>query len=54
MLLLPSPTLASEAIRLSYCRRDANIFHSGLAWHTEEATLRQKFEEFGAVEEAVC
>jgi hypothetical protein len=26
---------------------------SGLAWHTEEATLRQKFEEFGAVEEAV-
>ncbi len=31
-----------------------NIFlSSGLAWHTEEATLRQKFEEFGAVEEAV-
>ena len=27
---------------------------SGLAWHTEEATLRQKFEEFGPVEEAVC
>lgn len=26
---------------------------SGLAWHTEEATLRQKFEEFGVVEEAV-
>ncbi|KHO00093.1 cold response protein 2 [Metarhizium album ARSEF 1941] len=26
---------------------------SGLAWHTETATLRQKFEEFGAVEEAV-
>ncbi|KAF5974147.1 glycine-rich RNA-binding protein [Fusarium bulbicola] len=26
---------------------------SGLAWHTEEATLRQKFEEFGPVEEAV-
>ncbi|KAF9876458.1 putative RNA recognition domain-containing protein [Colletotrichum karsti] len=25
----------------------------GLAWHTEENTLRQKFEEFGAVEEAV-
>ncbi|KAF3762498.1 hypothetical protein M406DRAFT_224883, partial [Cryphonectria parasitica EP155] len=25
----------------------------GLAWHTEEATLRQKFEEFGAVDEAV-
>ncbi|KAK0730634.1 hypothetical protein B0H67DRAFT_450172, partial [Lasiosphaeris hirsuta] len=25
----------------------------GLAWHTEEGTLRQKFEEFGAVEEAV-
>lgn len=26
---------------------------SGLAWHTEEGTLRQKFEEFGRVEEAV-
>ncbi|KAJ6446097.1 cold response protein 2 [Purpureocillium lavendulum] len=26
--------------------------YNGLAWHTEEATLRQKFEEFGAVEEA--
>ncbi|KAK4117350.1 RNA-binding domain-containing protein, partial [Canariomyces notabilis] len=25
----------------------------GLAWHTEETTLRQKFEEFGVVEEAV-
>jgi RNA recognition motif-containing protein len=31
--------------------RDA---YSGLAWHTEETTLRQKFEEFGVVEEAVC
>ena len=26
---------------------------SGLAWHTDETTLRTKFEEFGAVEEAV-
>ena len=26
---------------------------SGLAWHTDENALRQKFEEFGAVEEAV-
>ncbi|PFH56534.1 hypothetical protein XA68_16356 [Ophiocordyceps unilateralis] len=26
---------------------------SGLAWHTEETTLRQKFEEYGTVEEAV-
>ncbi|KAG9238316.1 RNA recognition domain-containing protein, partial [Amylocarpus encephaloides] len=25
----------------------------GLAWHTDENALRQKFEEFGAVEEAV-
>jgi hypothetical protein len=31
-----------------------NHLISGLAWHTEEGTLRQKFEEFGAVEEAVC
>lgn len=26
---------------------------SGLAWHTDDNALRQKFEEFGAVEEAV-
>ncbi|KAK4192668.1 glycine-rich RNA-binding protein 4 [Podospora australis] len=31
----------------------SKLFIGGLAWHTEEATLRQKFEEFGVVEEAV-
>ncbi|KAI1750989.1 hypothetical protein F4782DRAFT_230568 [Xylaria castorea] len=31
----------------------AKLFIGGLAWHTEEATLKQKFEEFGPVEEAV-
>ncbi|KAK3299059.1 uncharacterized protein B0H64DRAFT_439466 [Chaetomium fimeti] len=31
----------------------SKLFIGGLAWHTEEATLRQKFEEFGDVEEAV-
>ncbi|OAA42671.1 cold response protein 2 [Metarhizium rileyi] len=31
----------------------SKLFIGGLAWHTEETTLRQKFEEFGAVEEAV-
>lgn len=31
----------------------SKLFIGGLAWHTEEMTLRQKFEEFGAVEEAV-
>ncbi|WYZ42915.1 hypothetical protein EsH8_VI_000614 [Colletotrichum jinshuiense] len=31
----------------------SKLFIGGLAWHTEEGTLRQKFEEFGAVEEAV-
>ncbi|KAK4158174.1 glycine-rich RNA-binding protein 4 [Chaetomidium leptoderma] len=31
----------------------AKLFIGGLAWHTEEMTLRQKFEEFGAVDEAV-
>ena len=31
----------------------ANTYLSGLAWHTDENALRQKFEEFGAVEEAV-
>ncbi|KAF8242402.1 RNA-binding domain-containing protein, partial [Wilcoxina mikolae CBS 423.85] len=25
----------------------------GLAWHTDDVTLRAKFEEFGTVEEAV-
>ena len=28
--------------------------NSGLAWHTNDDTLRQKFEEFGQVQEAVC
>lgn len=28
-------------------------FGSGLAWHTDDGTLRAKFEEFGNVEEAV-
>jgi len=27
--------------------------HSGLAWHTDDAALRAKFEEFGQVDEAV-
>ncbi|KAF1839953.1 uncharacterized protein K460DRAFT_371917 [Cucurbitaria berberidis CBS 394.84] len=27
--------------------------HRGLAWHTDDQALRQKFEEFGQVEEAV-
>ncbi|KAI1300271.1 hypothetical protein F5Y03DRAFT_397217 [Xylaria venustula] len=31
----------------------SKLFIGGLAWHTEESTLRQKFEEFGHVEEAV-
>ncbi|KAK3903466.1 hypothetical protein C8A05DRAFT_32803 [Staphylotrichum tortipilum] len=31
----------------------SKLFIGGLAWHTEEPTLRQKFEEFGVVEEAV-
>lgn len=26
---------------------------SGLAWHTDDQTLRSKFEEFGQVQEAV-
>lgn len=34
-------------------KRRTDTINSGLAWHTEEGTLRQKFEEFGAVEEAV-
>jgi len=31
----------------------SKVFIGGLAWHTDDATLRQKFEEFGSVEEAV-
>ncbi|KAI9770237.1 MAG: hypothetical protein M1840_003394 [Geoglossum simile] len=31
----------------------AKLFIGGLAWHTDDATLRTKFEEFGLVEEAV-
>ncbi|QDS72934.1 hypothetical protein FKW77_008169 [Venturia effusa] len=31
----------------------AKLFVGGLAWHTDDNTLRVKFEEFGQVEEAV-
>ncbi|KAH8815045.1 hypothetical protein F5884DRAFT_851548 [Xylogone sp. PMI_703] len=31
----------------------SKLFIGGLAWHTDEGALRQKFEEFGAVQEAV-
>ncbi|RYO62810.1 hypothetical protein AA0116_g4908 [Alternaria tenuissima] len=31
----------------------SKLFIGGLAWHTDDQALRQKFEEFGAVEEAV-
>jgi len=31
----------------------SKLFIGGLAWHTDEAALRSRFEEFGAVEEAV-
>ncbi|KAF3033594.1 hypothetical protein E8E11_000548 [Didymella keratinophila] len=31
----------------------SKLFVGGLAWHTDDQTLRQKFEEFGQVEEAV-
>jgi len=31
----------------------SKVFIGGLAWHTDDATLRTKFEEFGNVEEAV-
>lgn len=31
----------------------SKLFIGGLAWHTDETALRQKFEEFGQVEEAV-
>jgi RNA recognition motif-containing protein len=31
----------------------SKLFVGGLAWHTDDSTLRAKFEEFGTVEEAV-
>ncbi|CCX30758.1 putative glycine-rich RNA-binding protein [Pyronema domesticum] len=31
----------------------SKLFVGGLAWHTDDTTLRAKFEEFGHVEEAV-
>lgn len=31
----------------------SKLFIGGLAWHTDDTALRQKFEEFGQVEEAV-
>jgi RNA recognition motif-containing protein len=29
------------------------LLYRGLAWHTTDKTLREKFQEFGKVEEAV-
>ena len=37
----------------SYRHRLPLTLDRGLAWHTDDGTLRQKFEEFGQVEEAV-
>jgi hypothetical protein len=34
-------------------RTSADKCDSGLAWHTDDQTLRAKFEEFGQVDEAV-
>lgn len=31
----------------------SKLFIGGLAWHTTDATLREKFEQFGEIEEAV-
>lgn len=31
----------------------SKLFIGGLAWHTDDSTLRTKFEEFGQVEEAI-
>ncbi|MCJ1331488.1 hypothetical protein MMC10_008179 [Thelotrema lepadinum] len=31
----------------------SKLFIGGLAWHTDDVTLRGKFEEFGQVEEAI-
>ncbi|KAF2485360.1 hypothetical protein BDY17DRAFT_293438 [Neohortaea acidophila] len=31
----------------------SKLFIGGLAWHTDDQTLRQKFEEFGQVDEAI-
>lgn len=31
----------------------AKLFIGGLAWHTDDTTLRTKFSEFGEVEEAI-
>jgi len=31
----------------------SKLFIGGLAWHTDDQTLRSKFEEFGQVQEAI-
>jgi len=55
--LLPSTPIQPGATRLN-CSIPAihsmsKLFIGGLAWHTDDQALRQKFEEFGQVEEAV-
>ncbi|KJR81692.1 uncharacterized protein SPSK_00809 [Sporothrix schenckii 1099-18] len=52
--LLTNTCVASSSFQKYKVKSDmAKLFIGGLAWHTEETTLRQKFEEYGAVEEAV-
>lgn len=46
-------TVAQCGSQKKHFPSDVSSSCSGLAWHTEETTLRQKFEEFGVVDEAV-
>jgi hypothetical protein len=46
----PNSSLGKSAALLSSAHLTTS---SGLAWHTDDTALRQKFEEFGQVEEAV-
>ncbi|KAL1794780.1 hypothetical protein ACET3X_006596 [Alternaria dauci] len=47
----PGATRSNCSIQTSLAM--SKLFIGGLAWHTDDQALRQKFEDFGVVEEAV-
>jgi hypothetical protein len=51
--LCPSCSLGKRSLVHRYNLSALIQSSSGLAWHTDDTTLRSKFEEFGQVEEAV-
>ena len=48
-----SSSSGTQAPRIAFIDTGRLTFHRGLAWHTTDETLREGFQPFGSVEEAV-